>query len=89
MAGLHTMGVIIIVAILALPLLIILRKPIKIVLKLVLNTVAGFIALFVLNWLGSFIGITMAINWINAVIVGVLGVPGVALILLLQWLAVI
>ena len=89
MAGLQTTGVIIIVAILVLVVFIILKKPIKIVLKLLLNTVIGFVALFVLNWLGSFAGITMPINWLNAVLVGVLGVPGVALVLLLQWLAVI
>lgn len=89
MAGLQTTGVIIIIAILVLVVFIILKKPIKIVLKLLLNTVVGFIALFALNWLGSFVGITVAINWLNAVIVGVLGVPGVALLLLLQWLAVI
>jgi inhibitor of the pro-sigma K processing machinery len=65
------------------------KKPIKIVLKLVLNTVIGFIALFALNWLGSFVGIPLPINWLNAVLVGVLGVPGVALVLLLQWLVVI
>ena len=86
MAALQTTGIVVIVAILALLLLIILRKPIKIVLKLLLNTVLGFLALFAINWLGSFIGISVAINWINAVIVGVLGVPGVALILLLKWI---
>jgi inhibitor of the pro-sigma K processing machinery len=86
MAALQTTGIIIIVAILVLILLIILRKPIKIIFKLILNTVIGFAALFVINYLGAFIGISVAINWINAVIVGVLGLPGVALVLLLQWI---
>jgi inhibitor of the pro-sigma K processing machinery len=89
MGGLQTTGVIIIIAVLVLIIFTILKKPIKIVFKLLLNTAIGFVALLILNWLGSFIGITIAVNWINAVIVGVLGVPGVALILLLQWLAVI
>ncbi len=89
MSGIQTTGVIIVVAILVLVVFIILKKPIKIILKLVLNTVVGFIALFALNWLGAFVGITVAINWINAVIVGVLGVPGVALILLINWLTVL
>ncbi len=89
MSGLQTTGVIIVVAILVLVVFIILKKPIKIILKLVLNTVVGFIALFALNWLGAFVGITVAVNWINAVIVGVLGVPGVALILLINWLTVL
>lgn len=89
MAGLQTTAIIIIIAILVLVVFTILRKPIKIIFKLILNTVIGFLALFVINYLGAFIGVTIAVNWINAVIVGVLGVPGVALILLLKWIAVI
>jgi inhibitor of the pro-sigma K processing machinery len=89
MPELQTTGIIIIVAILALVVFIILKKPIKIIFKLILNTIIGFLALFVINYLGAFIGISIAVNWINAVIVGVLGVPGVALILLLKWIAVI
>jgi inhibitor of the pro-sigma K processing machinery len=89
MAGLQTTGIIIIFAILALVVIVIIRKPIKIILKLVLNTVIGFLALFVINYLGAFIGVSVAVNWINAVIVGLLGIPGIALILLLKWLAVI
>lgn len=86
MAVLKTTGIIVIVAILALVLLIILRKPIKLILKLILNTVVGFLALFAINFLGAAIGISVAVNWINAVVIGVLGLPGVALILLLQWI---
>lgn len=89
MAGLQTAGIVIIVIILALVVFTILRKPLKIILKLALNTLIGFLALFALNYLGGFIGVTIAINWINAVIVGVLGVPGVALILLLRWLSIL
>ena len=89
MAGLQTTAIIIIIAILVLVVFTILRKPMKIVFKLILNTVIGFFALLAINYLGAFIGVTVAVNWINAVIVGVLGVPGVALILLLKWIAVI
>jgi len=65
----------------------ILKFPIKIIFKLIINTVIGFVALLLLNYAGGFIGVSITVNWINALIVGVLGVPGVALILLLQWLA--
>jgi inhibitor of the pro-sigma K processing machinery len=87
MAGLQTAAIVIIIAILALIILVLLRKPVKIVLKLALNTLIGFLSLFIINWLGAFIGISIGVNWINALIVGVFGVPGVALILLLKWLA--
>lgn len=86
MAGLQTTAIIIIIVIFALIILAILRKPIKIILKLALNTLIGFLSLFVLNWLGAFIGVSIAVNWINALLVGIFGVPGVALILLLKWL---
>ena len=86
MAALQTTGIIVIVAILVLILLVILRKPIKIVFKLLLNTVIGFVALIAINYLGAFIGISVAVNWLNAVIVGILGLPGVALTLLLKWI---
>lgn len=89
MAGLQTTAIIVIIAILVLAVFILLRKPIKIVFKLLLNTIVGFIALFVINFLGSFIGVSVAVNWINAVLVGVLGIPGVALILLIKWISVL
>lgn len=89
MAGLQTTGVVIIIVILALIIFIIFKKPIKIIFKLLLNTVMGFLALFAINYLGAFIGLSVAVNWLNAVIVGVLGIPGAALILLMKWLAVI
>lgn len=89
MGGIQTAGLIAIVAILALIVLMILKKPVKVIFKLVLNTLIGFLALFAINYLGGFIGITLAINWLNAVIVGVLGVPGLALLLMLKWLTVL
>jgi inhibitor of the pro-sigma K processing machinery len=87
-AGLQTTAIIIIIVIFVLIILAILRKPIKILLKLALNTLIGFLSLFVLNWLGAFIGVSIAVNWINALLVGIFGVPGVALILLLKWLVI-
>ena len=67
----------------------IIKAPIKLLFKFLLNTALGFVLLLVANWLGGFIGISVAVNWLGAVIVGILGVPGVALLLLLRWLSVI
>jgi len=80
-------GIIIAAAALILLVLAIIKFPIKIIFKLILNTVIGFAALLLLNFAGGYIGVAITVNWLNALIVGVLGVPGVALILLLQWLA--
>ena len=47
------------------------RKPIRWILKLLLNTA---------------IGITLGLNWINALVIGVAGFPGLVLLLLLKYL---
>ena len=57
--------------------------PVKWIFKLLLNTVLGFVGLFLVNWLGSYIGISLGIN---AVVVGTFGIPGLILLLLLRWL---
>jgi len=59
-------------------------RPIKWLFKLALNAVVGFVALGLLNFFGGFIGLGLGVNWFNAIVVGVLGVPGVVLLLLLQ-----
>ena len=59
-------------------------KPIKFVLKLVLNSAVGMGIIALINLLGSGIGVHIGINPVTAVLVGLLGVPGVILILVLQ-----
>ena len=65
------------------------KKPMKLIFKFLLNTLLGFVSLILLNFVGAFIGISIGINWLNAAVVGILGLPGVALLLILQWLMVI
>lgn len=62
--------------------------PIKIIFKLLLNTVLGFFALIAINYFGAFIGLAIGVNLINALVIGCLGVPGVGLLLLLRWLMI-
>lgn len=59
-------------------------KPIKFIIKILLNSVAGALLLFVINTLGSYFGIYIGINAVTAVAVGLLGLPAVILMLLLQ-----
>lgn len=63
-----------------------LKKPIKWAFKLLLNALIGFVGLFLLNYLGSYVGISLGINWLNAVITGVFGVPGIVLLLLIKYI---
>ncbi|MGE4282775.1 MAG: pro-sigmaK processing inhibitor BofA family protein [Clostridia bacterium] len=64
----------------------ILLVPLKMVIKLIYNSLLGGIALMIVNFFGGFIGIHIGINPLTALIVGVLGIPGTALILLLQFI---
>lgn len=89
MNGLSYAAVIILAVILIIGFLKLLKKPLKLVFKLLLNTLMGFIALILINIAGAFIGISIGINWINSLVVGIFGVPGVALLLILQWLLLI
>ncbi len=41
------------------------------------------LALF--SQVGQFIGVSLGVNLVNALILGVLGVPGFGLLLMLQW----
>ena len=60
--------------------------PVRRLSRLILNSLLGALALVVLNLFGAFIGLRIAINPLNAVVAGVFGVPGVALLLLLPLL---
>ena len=62
--------------------IIIIKKPFGCLIRLVANTIGGFIALFVINYLGAFVGISIGINWMNAIIVGIFGLPGVGFLLI-------
>ena len=92
LSGLSTSDILIlaIMALFAIGLLIgvfkLFRKPIKTILKLLIHIVSGFILLFVFNYLGGFIGLSLGINWVTAVIAGVLGVPGVILLLVIKYI---
>ena len=62
----------------------VLSAPLRKLIKLMINTGMGFIALFIINFFGEFIGFTIGINVINAAIVGIFGMPGVILLVLLK-----
>ncbi|MCF0138212.1 MAG: pro-sigmaK processing inhibitor BofA family protein [Oscillospiraceae bacterium] len=65
----------------------ILTKPIKWVLKLLLNAAIGFAALFVVNFLGAYIGLHITVSWLSALVTGFLGVPGIIILLLIENIA--
>ena len=61
-------------------------SPLRLVMKVLANTLLGFGALLLLNWAAPLTGLSLGVNVLNALVMGVLGVPGLGLLLLTQWL---
>ena len=57
--------------------------PLKVILRLLLNSVLGAVLIIVINFIGMNIGVMIPINVVNSLTVGILGVPGVIMLLLL------
>lgn len=62
------------------------KAPLRLALKLLVNTLLGFLALYLTGLTAPWTGITLGLNLWNALIVGVLGLPGFVLLLLVQWI---
>ena len=54
--------------------------PLKVLGKLIVNAIMGAIVLVLVNLIGGFFGFTLPITAFTSLIVGLLGVPGVAII---------
>ena len=59
--------------------------PLRVALRLLANTLLGFLALWVVQLTSGLTGIALGMNLWNALVVGILGVPGFVLLLLIQW----
>ena len=82
----ETIGIILLAIIVGALILKLLTAPIRLFGKLLINALSGFVILFLLNFAGNIIGLSLGINWFNAIVVGALGAPGVVLLLLLKYL---
>ena len=64
----------------------IISAPIKLIFKLLINTAIGFGILFLINLIGQNFGFQLEMNLLHALIVGIFGIPGVVVLILLQFL---
>ncbi len=63
----------------------IMSAPIRLVWKLVVNVLCGFALLVVLKILGTCIGLTIGVNLMNILLVALLGLPGLGLLIMLNF----
>ena len=60
--------------------------PFRVVGRVLFNTLLGFLLLCGINAASSVTGLALGVNLYTALTVGILGVPGLGLLLLLQWI---
>lgn len=58
--------------------------PMRIIIKLIFNSILGGIAILIINFIGNFLNFSIALNVFTAFIIGALGIPGVLLIIVLK-----
>lgn len=58
--------------------------PIKSILKLVFNSILGAILIYIINVIGTLFNFHIGLNYITAIFVGILGVPGAILLVILK-----
>ena len=64
----------------------IIRLPLKWMVKGLLHAAVGFVALFIFNFIGSWIDVELELNLFNALITGIFGVPGVIILLVIKYI---
>lgn len=64
----------------------ILSLPMKLIIKLVINGLIGGLIIVLINLIGANFGFVIDLTWITALIVGILGVPGVIIVAILQFI---
>lgn len=57
---------------------------VKWVWKLGINSLSGFVCLWLLNLISGFTGVLLPINFVTALIAGFLGIPGIILLVICQ-----
>lgn len=66
--------------------LLLLRRPAAWLIRLALRSSVWLAVLALFSQAGRLIGVTLGVNLVNALVLGLLGAPGLGLLLMLQWL---
>lgn len=70
---------------LSIPLLPILARPLGRLVRLAGRTLAALGSLAILKLVGSVVGLSLGVNFLNALVIALLGVPGLGLLMMLDW----
>ena len=62
-----------------------LRRPLGQLLRLAVRSSVGLAVLALFSQVGPLIGVSLGVNPVNALVLGILGAPGFGLLLMLQW----
>lgn len=74
-------------AVAALLLLVLLRRPLGALGRLAIRSGLSMVLLWLLQGVWGVLGIHLGVNLANGLVLGLLGAPGLALLLMVQWLA--
>lgn len=61
------------------------RRPLGALCRLAVRSGLGLVFLWLFQGLGGLLGVQLGVNLINSLILGALGLPGFALLLMTQW----
>lgn len=85
-----TTGAVIVIAILAFLFIVLLIKllktPLKWAFKILIHMLIGLLTLVVMNIFGAMMNIELELNWVNCLVSGVFGLPGVIVLLIIKYL---
>ena len=66
--------------------LILCRRPLTALCRLAVRSGLGMVFLWLFQSLGGLLGVTLGVNLLNGLVLGALGPPGFALLLMTQWI---
>ena len=60
--------------------------PLKKIVRMLINIAVGVVLLFLVNYIGAYFNFVIPINWVSALVVGLLGIPGVIILAIMQFI---
>lgn len=63
------------------------RRPLGALCRLAVRSGVGMVFLWLFQGLGGLLGVRLGVNLLNGLVLGALGLPGLALLLMAQWAA--